>query len=165
MERQTAHRVVNVITDNAPEFLSASFQNWLDSLGVDHLYSVAHEVNHNGVVERAIRTLVSMTRQLLADGALPLRLWTYALNHACFLYNRLAHSSLESLVSPFTAVYGELPRYHYLRPFGSLAFFKVLPRPAKLTYSQARLGVYLGFSRTLFGYNNILLHSEGNVRK
>ena len=73
MERQAAHRVVNVITDNAPEFLSASFQNWLDSLGIDHLYSVAHETNHNGVVERAIRTLVSMTRQLLADGALPLR--------------------------------------------------------------------------------------------
>ena len=26
MERQTAHRVVHVITDNAPEFISASFQ-------------------------------------------------------------------------------------------------------------------------------------------
>jgi hypothetical protein len=50
MERQTAQRVVNVITDNTSKFIPASFQIWLVLLGVDHLYSVAHEPNHNGAV-------------------------------------------------------------------------------------------------------------------
>ena len=31
MKRQGSQRVVNVITDNAPEFISAHFQTWLDS--------------------------------------------------------------------------------------------------------------------------------------
>ena len=114
-------------------------------LGVDHLYSVPYELTHNGPVERVIRILVSMTRQLLADGALPVRLWPHAARHAAYLYNQLAHGGLDSQLSPFTALYGVLPRYHYLRPFGSLAFFKALPRPDKLSSRQAHLGVYLGY--------------------
>jgi hypothetical protein len=89
-----------------------------------------------------------MTRQLLADGALPVRFWPHAACHAAYLYNRLAHSGLDSQFSPFTALYGVLPRYHYLRPFGSLAFFKALPRPDKLSSRQAHLGVYLGYCPT-----------------
>jgi hypothetical protein len=123
MERQADKKLVTVITDNAPEFISCTFQQFLGGLGIEHLYSVPHETTHNGPVERVIRTLVSMTRKLLADGALPVRLWPHAARHAAYLFNRLAHGGLDSQLSPFTALCGVLPRYHYLRPFGSLAFF------------------------------------------
>jgi hypothetical protein len=144
MERQADKKLVTVITDDAPEFISGTFQQFFGGLGIEHMYSVPHELTHNGPVERIIRTLVSMTRQLLADGALPVRFWPHAARHAAFLYNRLAHGGLDSHLAPFTALYGALPRYHYLRPFGSLAFFKALPRPDKLSSRQAHLGVYLG---------------------
>ena len=88
MERQADKKLVTVITDNAPEFISGTFQQFLGGLGIEHLYSVPHETTHNGPVERVFRTLVSMTRQLLADGALPVRLWPHAARHAAYLYNR-----------------------------------------------------------------------------
>ena len=145
-ERRCGTRVVEIVTDCAPEFLATNFRDWASNLGIDQFYSVAHEPVHNGVVERAIQTLTRSTRQLLLDGALPARFWPEALSHAVWLYNRFPHSSLDGLFSPFTAMFKQPARLHHLRGFGSLAFVKVWPRPAKLTASQAFVGVFLGFS-------------------
>jgi hypothetical protein len=69
---------VEVVTDCAPEFLATNFRDWAANLGIDQLYSVAHEPIHNGAVNRAIQTLTRSTRQLLLDGALPARFWPEA---------------------------------------------------------------------------------------
>jgi hypothetical protein len=69
-ERRCCHRVVEVVTDCAPEFLAISFRDWASNLDIDQLYSVAHEHVHNGAVERAIQTLTRSTRQLLPCGFL-----------------------------------------------------------------------------------------------
>ncbi len=97
-------------------------------------------------MERAIQTLTRSTRQLLLDGALPARFWPEALSHAVWLYNRFPHASLDGLFSSFTVLFHQPARLHHLRGFGSLPFVKLWPRPAKLTASQAFLGVFLGFS-------------------
>ena len=145
-ERRCRQRVVEIVTDCAPEFLATNFRDWASNLGIDQLYSVAHEPIHNGAVERAIQTLTRSTRQLLLDGVLPARFWPEALSHAVWLYNRFPHASLDGLFSPFTAMFQQPARLHHLRGFGSLAFVKLWPRPAKLTASQAFLGVFIGFS-------------------
>ena len=50
-ERRCRQRVVEIVTDCAPEFLATNFRDWASNLGIDQLYSVAHEPIHNGAVQ------------------------------------------------------------------------------------------------------------------
>ncbi len=64
------------MSDNGPEFLSHTFRDALMQRGIEHTFSVAHELVHNGAIERTIKTVTQMpvVRRSLAAAALPARL-------------------------------------------------------------------------------------------
>ena len=55
----------------------------------------------NGIVERGHRTLANMMRSMLRGAGLGPEYWTYAIRHATYLRNRLPHTSLPGLITPF----------------------------------------------------------------
>ncbi len=113
--------------------------------GIEHTFSVAHELVHNGAIERTIKTVTQMARRSLAAAALLARLWPFAIRHCVYLLNRIPHAALDHRFSPYAALYHTHPRMHHLLPFGVLLYFKVLPPPSKVLAKHASLGVFLGF--------------------
>jgi hypothetical protein len=113
--------------------------------GIEHTFSVAHELVHNGAIERTIKTVNQMARRSLAAAALPARLWPFAVRHCVHLLNRIPHAALDHRFSPYAALYHTHPRMHHLLPFDVLLYFKVLPPPSKVLAKHASLGVFLGF--------------------
>nr|GEU35721.1 putative ribonuclease H-like domain-containing protein [Tanacetum cinerariifolium] len=56
--------------------------------GIMRQYSVATTPQQNGVAERRNRTLIEVTRTMLADLKLPTTFWAEAVNTACYAQNR-----------------------------------------------------------------------------
>ena len=72
---QFAVSIRTLRSDNAREYLSQQFQNFMSRNGILHQTSCPHTPQQNGVVERKNRHLVEITRALLLHGNDPLRFW------------------------------------------------------------------------------------------
>jgi hypothetical protein len=119
-----------------------------------HVESTAPDSSHqNGPGERPHRTITDGIRTMLAGASLPPKFWPYAFHHFLRLYNVSPHGS--KTTSPFEICSGNKPDLSSLRVFGCRVY--ALParparRPDKLL-SDARTGIFLGFSKT---FKNIM---------
>ena len=105
----------------------------------------------NGTVERGHRTLANMMRSMLRGAGLGPEYWTYALRHAVYLRNRLPHTALPDMITPFEKYHSRRPDLHHLRVFGSLVTVKNPgDRPTKIDDKDVHTssGVFLGFTAT-----------------
>ncbi|UYV62601.1 hypothetical protein LAZ67_2001282 [Cordylochernes scorpioides] len=66
-EKQTGKRLKCIRNDNAPEYLSKEFKDYLEGEGIGRQLSVEYTPQQNGVAERANRTLVDMTRCFMIE--------------------------------------------------------------------------------------------------
>eukprot|EP00965_Chrysotila_dentata_P082574 2725506-Pleurochrysis_carterae.AAC.1 len=69
-------------SDNAGEFLSTEFTEFLADRGVHNSTCPPHVHQLNGVAERAIRSIMELTRSSLTASAAPIAFWDYAVTHA-----------------------------------------------------------------------------------
>jgi hypothetical protein len=67
---QDAHTVKTVYSDNGEEFLDTEICEWLTKRGIKYTISAVHTSEHNGVAERAIQTIISMSHYLLIASGL-----------------------------------------------------------------------------------------------
>ncbi|KAK3037684.1 hypothetical protein RJ639_030628 [Escallonia herrerae] len=139
-------------SDNAKEYMSGSFQNYMNQHGILHQSSCADTPDQNGVAERKNRHLLETARALLFQMKVPKPFCADAISTACFLINRM----------PSTVLNGDVP-YSVLFPtktlfpvepqiFGSTCFIRdVRPHLTKLD-PKALKCVFLGYSRLQKGY-------------
>jgi hypothetical protein len=101
---ETQYDVVTKIlqSNRGSEFLSELFDEHLEAKGIIHKLTVHDTLEHNGVSERHIRTIVDTMRTYFAASGLPRWLWGKCLHHAAWVLNRLAHKALGGLL-PFEA--------------------------------------------------------------
>lgn len=118
VENQTGQRIKKLRTDNAREYLSNNFANYLKEEGVRHQLSVEYTPQQNGVAERANRTLVEMARCIMLQAGLPDSLWAEAVNTAAYLRNRCATKCLDG-ITPFEAWTQRKPYVGFFRTIGS----------------------------------------------
>ena len=78
-----------ILSDNGPEFRSATFNNLLNSYGIEHEYSVPYAPNTNGAIERFNRTLKSRLATVCHDNT---RHWDRELSQVVAQYNRTPHT-------------------------------------------------------------------------
>jgi hypothetical protein len=85
--------------------------------------SVAYAHNQNGVVERAIRTIVEHAVSILSDTNMPDYLWYEICLTITYLGNLLPHSYLrdDDAPTPIRAFTGKRPNLSHLRVIGSKA--------------------------------------------
>jgi GAG-pre-integrase domain len=103
--------------------------------------------HQNGPGERPHQTIGDALRAMLSGANLQAGFWPYAFYHYIRLYNFVPHGTRPS--SPYEMCGTELPNLSKLRTFGC----RVHVRPTTMRYGKvipnSRLGVFLGYSRSL----------------
>ena len=103
--------------------------------------------SHNGPGERPHETIGDALRSMLSGANLQASFWPYAFYHYLRLHNFVPHGTRPS--SPYEMCGSELPNLSKLRTFGC----RVHVRPTTARYGKvvpnSRLGIFLGYSRTL----------------
>lgn len=84
--------VLSIITDNGLEYVNTDLSSFLDGLGILHYKSQPYCPKQNGFIEREVRSIKEMARSMLVSSKLPSRLWPFACEFACYIYNRIPTS-------------------------------------------------------------------------
>lgn len=118
VEKETGCFIKRIRTDNAKEYVSKEFKNYLEAEGIKKESSVEYTPQQNGVAERANRTLVEMARCMLTQAKLPKSLWAEAINTAAFIRNRCPSKRLAD-TTPMEMWNKRKPYVGFMRIFGS----------------------------------------------
>lgn len=139
-------------SDNAREYLSQQFQNFMSRNGILHQTSCPHTPPQNGVAERKNRHLVETTRTLLLHGNVPLRFWGDDVLTSCYLINRMPSSVVNNKI-PHSILFPNSP-FHPIPPrvFGSTCFVHNLSPGLDKLSARSLKCVFLGYHRSQKGY-------------
>jgi len=74
-ENQSRLKLKAIRSDNGGEFTGKRLEEWMKEKGIKHEFSPARTPQCNGVIERANRSIIEMTRAMMADSKLPLDFW------------------------------------------------------------------------------------------
>ena len=121
VEWSTGRKLKVLRSDNGGEYTSGEVAEFLVSEGIRHELTVSKSPQQYGVAERLNRTLVEMTRSLLAGSGLPQKLWAETLSTAVYLRNRRPTKAVDRM-TPFEAFHGKRPDVGHLRVFGCVCF-------------------------------------------
>ena len=124
----TTHTVGSLHTDNAGEFLSHEFNEFLDKELINRTTCPPHVHSLNGVAERAIRAVVENMRSTMVAGDIPTSFWNYVATHSADVLNRTGGPPGNATTS-YELVTGEKPKVMEIWPLGCRAF-PVKPRSA-----------------------------------
>nr|KYP33681.1 Retrovirus-related Pol polyprotein from transposon TNT 1-94 [Cajanus cajan] len=149
VENQLNTKIKTLYTDNGGEDIK--LRSFLQHHGITHLTTPPHTPEHNGLSERKHRHLLETARCLLHHASLPLHLWSYALQTAAYLINRMPTRRLH-MKSPLQVLFGCVPNYIKLRIFGCLCFAWLTPYTPNKLVPKSKLCVFLGYSPTQSAY-------------
>ena len=114
-ERQTGHLIKKLITDGGGEFVNKAFAEFLESSSIQHNISPPYTPQHNGMAERANKTIINMARCMLSQSNLAKEWWGEAVRTAMSVTNCLP-SAHRNKVSPIQLMFGKKPNYEVFRP-------------------------------------------------
>ena len=92
------------LSDNGPAFTSQEFTNHLTEFRQVNRFAGVGAHHHNGVAERSIQTIMSISRAMLIHAAIhwpnmsDTKLWPMAVQQACFIWNKMP--SISTGLSP-----------------------------------------------------------------
>lgn len=139
-------------SDNAKEYFSGQFNNFMTSHGIIHQSTCPHTPQQNGIAERKHRHIIETARTLLLSANAPIKFWGDAVLTAVFLINRMPSSVLNNKV-PYSLLFPrDNPSKISPRVFGSTCFVHDLsPGRDKLSASAIKC-IFLGYSTIQKGY-------------
>ncbi|SCZ88747.1 BZ3500_MvSof-1268-A1-R1_Chr2-1g04610 [Microbotryum saponariae] len=140
VEKMTGRKIKRVRTDNGNEFTNKLIGADFQSQGILHETSAPYTPQQNGTVERFNGSLMAIVRAVLAASKLSWKYWSYAMEYATFVANRVLHSKLDGKTA-YEVFYGKKPKVSHFRPFGSTVFAQVpkSKRPITLYAGSQRL--------------------------
>ncbi|KAF7346029.1 Retrovirus-related pol polyprotein [Mycena sanguinolenta] len=131
-ERATGKKIKVVRIDNGGEWINKKWETHFKTQGIVLENTTPHSSSQNGPAERGIRTTIELARCLLADSGLPKSFWPLAVQ--CAAYLQWFHPKTRTGgVTPYELYHSKKPDVAHLRVFGSIAYAKVIPAPAKLS--------------------------------
>ena len=151
-------------TDNAGEFLSHEFKEFMDQEAIQQTTCPPHIHSLNGVAERAIRSIIENARSHIVASGAPNSFWPYAVEHAVDVLNRCTGPP-DSDRSSYELMHGRQPNVLPLQAFGCRAV-AVLPRVA---YSKTELdshgvaGINLGLCPNMTSSYRVWIPSRGKI--
>ena len=139
------HRTVRV--DQGGELgKSDAFKKMIGEQGFSLEITGSDASAQNGIVERPNRTFGQMMRCMLHAAELGPEFWSYALQHAVYIKNRLPHTTIKG--TPYESFTGIKPDLQNFKIFGSKIYAKKPgKRPFKLDHHTAS-GYFLGYTAT-----------------
>ena len=141
----TGRRVCALRSDNGPELVSALFNTWLRSRGIQRERTAVYTPHQNGVVERMNRSVVELARTMLIAAGLPPTFWALAVDAAVYCRNRSPTTSLDDR-TPYEAWCGKRPAISHMRVFGCLAFAHIRKEERTKLDPKAKPCIFVGYS-------------------
>ena len=153
-QTQTGKILKRFHSDGGGEYMSNKLKNYLQQQGTIMTTTTRSTPQHNGIVERANRTILEMARSMLHHGGMHQSYWANAILTAVYLLNRCVPSSKQ--VTRYEAWTGIKPCLQHLRVFGCDAYRHVLKdqRSNKLSTTSS-IGVFVGYDEEKNGYYKI----------
>jgi transposase InsO family protein len=116
-EKQTNKKIKKLITDGGGEFCNNALGELLEKEGIQHNVSPPYTPQHNGMAERANRTIIEMTRCMMLQSYMVPEWWGEAVVFAAATANALP-SLAKSKALPVELMLKLKPRMDFFRPFG-----------------------------------------------
>ena len=151
-ETLTGARIRTLRTDGGGEYGSKEFDRLLAATGTARQRTPPYTPQHNGVAERANRTLMDEVRALLTSANLSHSFWALALQAAVYLRNR-SPTRIVVGMTPFEAFTGRRPSLGNLRVWGCLAYVHIpkQKRTGKLA-PRSTPCIFVGYSQESKAY-------------
>lgn len=121
VETETGKKIKQLRSDGGGEYTGHDFRKYLAEKGVTQQITPPYTPEHNGIAERANRTIVDMVRCMLYDAKLGQEFWGHAALTAIHIINRLP-SSAHNNKTPYEIWFGTPPSLGHLRVFGCTAY-------------------------------------------
>ena len=148
-------------SDGGREFVNETVINFVNSQGTIFTHTTANTPQHNGVSERANRTILNKSRSLRHDSKAPVRLWTEAMMYAIFIYN---HTPRSNGATPYHLFTGNNDSSDYLVRFGCDAYVKTDSSVTGKLDDRGVLGIFTGVDATTNSYRVVLPDSGKLIR-
>lgn len=132
-------------SDNAREYISAEFSEYLKSNGIQRRLSAPRTPEQNGVAERKNRTLVEMARCLILQSGLPPSFWGEAILTANFVRNRCPTATLFGR-TPYEYWTNRVPNLKFFRTFGETAFVLNKNKGKDKLGPKAEKAIFVGYA-------------------
>jgi transposase InsO family protein len=145
-ENLTGHRIKSFRSDRGGEYNSNAFTKFLELHGIAHQQSPAYTPEHNGVAERANRTLMEMARSMIYAAGLDLSYWGEAVICAAYLRNRCPTNAISSDRTPYELWYGKKPNLQHLRVFGCKAYVHIPDQKRPKLDAKSLPCIFIGYS-------------------
>src|SRR3984957_14053646 len=150
-ENVTNRRIKVLRSDNGGEYISKEFDQLLAKLGITRQTTPPYTPEHNGVAERANRTIVECARSMMQGAHLDYSYWGEAVMTAVYLRNRSPSRSVQRM-TPYEAWTGEKPSLSHLKVFGCRAFAHIPDEKRTKLEPKAIECVFVGYSLTSKAY-------------
>ncbi|PLW33837.1 hypothetical protein PCASD_15872 [Puccinia coronata f. sp. avenae] len=161
-EKQTGNKIKKLVTDGGGEFCNGSPHEILKSKGIQHNISPPYTPQHNGIAERANRTIIKMTRCLLLQANIAPEWWAEAIETAAATTNSLPSLS-QSRAAPIKLFLKTDVNPNFLKPFGCQAWL-LKPNANRDTKFDPILweGTFLGYENDMSCYR-VFRHEDKKV--
>ncbi|CAI7730296.1 unnamed protein product [Closterium sp. NIES-54] len=94
-EREAGAKVKILRSDRGGEYMGKDLESFLEDKGITHQLSVAYTPQQNGAAERLNRTLIDLSRAMLAHAQLDHTWWGAAVQYANWVKNQMGSKGLE----------------------------------------------------------------------
>lgn len=146
---QYGKRVRTIFKDGGSEF--SRIKSYCDQHGIRTDVSAPYTPEQNGASEASNKVILRRARSMLIDAKMPACYWPWAIEHACFITNRLYCLRTKSV--PLLSFLQELKQPHpsqvdftSLPRFGCRAYKLIDPKPGKFE-PRASMGWFVGFQK------------------
>lgn len=151
VENQHGKKVKVLRSDNGGEYVSAVFAEYCISRGIKQEFSVPRTPEQNGISERMNRTIMEMTRSMLHQAELALKLWAEAANTAVYIRNMCPTVAVTGM-TPYERWFGKKPNISHLRVFGCDAFVHIPDQKRRKLEGKSSKYVFIGYHGSYKGY-------------
>ncbi|KIK18519.1 hypothetical protein PISMIDRAFT_14301 [Pisolithus microcarpus 441] len=153
VERQCGCMLKTFRSDQGGEFMGNEFRSLLNSKGIVHELSIAHQPQQNGRAEQFNRTILEKAGSIRHYACVPKRFWNFAFDSALHVYNRTPLHWC-NWKTPCELFLGKVPDISYFRVFGCLAYVWI---PKELRKDKlephAEEMIFLGYAVATKGYH------------
>ncbi|PKI51479.1 hypothetical protein CRG98_028190 [Punica granatum] len=148
VEKQKGNSIKTLRSDRGGEYMSTEFGDFLKEHGIVSQFTLPGTPQLNGVSERRNRTLLDMVRLMMSYTDLPISMWGYALQTACYLLNRIPSKSVST--TPYEIWNGRTPSLKHVKIWGCPTFIKKQKTDKLETRSEK--GRFVGYPSDSLGY-------------
>ena len=145
MDVQLNKKIAVIRSDNGGEYVNKDMLNFCLAYGIHHERTLPYSSFQNGVAERSIRTIIEMTRTLLAEADFKENLWPLATSHATMLRNLIVQKDQSTI--PYILFWNKAPDYSRLFRFGATVYCRIPLQHRNKLQNVAWIGKYVGIDK------------------